>query len=71
MLTLIYVREIGYKYRREVLNMENTIDMVTIIGKLKEELENGEVERTQAFLDLVLSNGDVLTELEEQLEDEL
>lgn len=71
MLTLIYVREIGYKYRREVLNMENTIDMVTLIGKLKEELENGEVERTQAFLDLVLSNGDVLTELEEQLKEEL
>lgn len=46
------------------------VDMVELVSQLKDELTQGDTERTQAFLDLVLSNGDVLIELENQLETE-
>lgn len=47
--------------------MKNRVDMVELINKLKKELDEGETLRTHVFLDLVLSNGDVLHQLEEQL----
>ena len=50
--------------------VKETIDLGELVNDLKKELKNGEVERSVAFLDLVLSNGDVWTMLEEQLEEE-
>ena len=50
--------------------VKETVDLGELVNDLKEELENGEVKRSVAFLDLVLSNGDVWTMLEEQLEEE-
>lgn len=46
------------------------INIVAIISELKNELADGNITRTTAFLDLVLSNGDALVELEEQLTNE-
>lgn len=47
------------------------VDIVFMINKLKEELDDGDVVKTKEFLNHVLSNGDVLVELEEQFEEEL
>lgn len=49
---------------------EQYLDMVKLIQELKEELKEGGIARTQAFLDHVLSNGDVVEELKRQLEEE-
>lgn len=46
------------------------LDMVKLIQELQKELDEGNTVRTRAFLDLVLSNGDVLIDLEEQLIEE-
>lgn len=46
------------------------LDMVKLIQELKKELDEGNTFRTHAFLDLVLSNGEVLTDLENQLIEE-
>ena len=46
------------------------LDMVKLIQELQKELDEGNTVRTHAFLDLVLSNGDVLNDLEKQLIDE-
>ena len=46
------------------------LDMVKLIQELKTELDEGSTVRTHAFLDLVLSNGDVLIDLEKQLIEE-
>lgn len=50
--------------------VKETVDLGELVNDLKKELENGEVKRSVAFLNLVLSNGDVWTMLEEQLEEE-
>ena len=50
--------------------VKETVDLGELVNDLKKELENGEVKRSVAFLDLVLSNGDVWTMLEDQLEEE-
>ena len=50
--------------------VKETVDLGKLVNDLKKELENGEVKRSVAFLDLVLSNGDVWTMLEDQLEEE-
>ena len=50
--------------------VKDTVDLGELVNDLKKELEAGEVKRSVAFLDLVLSNGDVWTMLEEQLEEE-
>ena len=46
------------------------LDMVELIQELQKELDEGDTFRTHAFLDLVLSNGDVLIDLEKQLIEE-
>ena len=58
----------GYAGFKE--EVKETVDLGELVNDLKKELENGEVKRSVAFLDLVLSNGDVWTMLEEQLEEE-
>ena len=50
--------------------VKETVNLGKLVNDLKKELENGEVKRSVAFLDLVLSNGDVWTMLEDQLEEE-
>ena len=51
-------------------NNTDKLDMVKLIQELKTELDEGDTVRTHAFLDLVLSNGDVLNDLEKQLIEE-
>ena len=46
------------------------LDMVELIQELQKELDEGDTFRKHAFLDLVLSNGDVLIDLEKQLIEE-
>lgn len=50
---------------------KNKLDMVDLINDLKKELDEGNTVKTHVFLDLVLSNGDVLHELENQLNEEV
>ena len=57
-------------YAQFVEEVEESVDLGELVNDLKKELSNGEVDRSVAFLDLVLSNGDVWTMLEEQLEEE-
>lgn len=58
----------GYADFKE--EVKETVDLGELVNDLKKELENGEVKRSVAFLDLVLSNGNVWTMLEDQLEEE-
>ena len=51
-------------------NNTDKLDMVKLIQDLQKELGEGNIIRTQVFLDLVLSNGDVLHDLEKQLIEE-
>ena len=63
--------DVEKKRKRESdVNMEECIDMVELIQELKGELEEGDTTRTQAFLDHILSNGDVMEDLRRQLEKE-
>ena len=49
---------------------KRSVDLVQTIDEILEELKAGSTERAEAFLHLVKSNGDVLTDLEQQLQSE-
>lgn len=71
-LSMVFTTDFDIEKRKieGSVDMEEHIDMVELIQELKGELEEGNITRTQAFLDHVLSNGDIMEELRRQLEEE-
>lgn len=47
--------------------MKREIDAITILEEIRDELNNGVTSRAIALIDFIESNGDILTDIEEQL----
>ena len=51
--------------------MDTEFDLLNTLIEIKQELKEGKTDRANSFIDLVISNGDVLVDLENQLSEEL